>query len=393
MDERQLGGVSRGELERRWALLRSHMRARGIDAILAQSTDTTNSPGSTRWLTDAVGAYRLVVMFFADAPMVVIEHGPQGGKRVLDDDPARPGVGEVHTVAQFPAIAYTQDYEARIVAAVLRERGVRKLGLVNPGIMPHAIVAAVETALAGQAVITDETAFLDMAKAIKSPEEQAMIRRAVAMHDAVFGKLIEKLRPGMRDIDAACIIHDEGRKLGSTHGTILAGSAPPGQPAPILPPHLQGRTIRSGDYMNVLLENTGPGGWFGELARPISFGKASAELLEGFEKVCAAQEETRRRMVAGTRCADIFVAHNAYMTAHGMPAEQRIYAHGQGYDIVERPLIRDDETMVLAPDMFFAVHPLQVNKGLFVFVCDNCFIPASGAPGWEHATARRVFEL
>jgi hypothetical protein len=39
------------------------------------------------------------------------------------------------------------------------------------------------------------------------------------------------------------------------------------------------------------------------------------------------------------------------MRAHGRELEQRLHAHGQGYDYVERPLIRDDETMRLEAGM------------------------------------------
>ena len=45
------------------------------------------------------------------------------------------------------------------------------------------------------------------------------------------------------------------------------------------------------------------------------------------------------------------------MTRHGAPPELRLYGHSQGYDLVERPLLRDDETMPLAANMNMAVHP------------------------------------
>ena len=45
------------------------------------------------------------------------------------------------------------------------------------------------------------------------------------------------------------------------------------------------------------------------------------------------------------------------MRGRGLPPELRLYAHGQGYDMVERPLIRDDETMPLEAGMCLAVHP------------------------------------
>ncbi len=54
---------------------------------------------------------------------------------------------------------------------------------------------------------------------------------------------------------------------------------------------------------------------------------------------------------------DVAAAHDEFMTARGYGKEKRLYAHGQGYDLVERPLIREDETMALAAGMNLAVHP------------------------------------
>ena len=62
-------------------------------------------------------------------------------------------------------------------------------------------------------------------------------------------------------------------------------------------------------------------------------------------------------MKPGTTCAEIAARHDDYMRGHGFPPELRLYAHGQGYDLVERPLIRADETMTIEADMNFAVHP------------------------------------
>ena len=58
-----------------------------------------------------------------------------------------------------------------------------------------------------------------------------------------------------------------------------------------------------------------------------------------------AQTHTLRLIKPGASCADVAAAHDDYMRARGLPPELRLYAHGQGYDLVERPLIRADETM------------------------------------------------
>ena len=57
-NERKIAGVSVQELERRWKLARDHLRERGIDALIAVTTEAPNNSGYTRWFTDAAGAYR-----------------------------------------------------------------------------------------------------------------------------------------------------------------------------------------------------------------------------------------------------------------------------------------------------------------------------------------------
>ena len=393
-NERKIAGVSKGELERRWALVRDHLRERKIDALIAVSTEAPNNSGYTRWLTDATSAYRHVVVFHANDLMTVVEHGFHGTRReVKGADAQHPGVGEILNVAEFPAVNYNQRYEAEAIVAMLKGRGYARVALINPDGMPWAFVEMIKGALAGKGEVIDETEAFDRWRAIKSAEEKDFIMQAIRMQDAVFEKVLEKTRPGMRDLEVASIIYYEGRLLGSTHGTIMSGSAPKGQPAPILPPNAQGRRFETGDYMAVLLENTGPGGYFAEVARPISLGKPSDELLENFEKAKAAQAYSTSLMKPGADCREIFKAYNEYMKQHGLPEEGRIHSHAQGYDIVQRPLIRFDEPMKLEPDMFFAVHPAISSPTNFTFVCDNLFITAEGNSGWLHATERKVFEI
>lgn len=393
-NDRKIAGVSRNELERRWKLVRAYLGERGIDALIAVSTEAPNNSGPTRWLTDGGSAYRHVVVFHAKDNMTIVQHGFHGTRRELDgNDPQFPGVGEVLNVAEFPAVNYSQPYEAQAIAAMLKRRGYARVALVNPDGMPWAFVEAVKGALSGKAEIIDCTDTYDHWVAVKSAEEKDFLMQAIRMQDAVFKKVLEKTKPGMRDLEVASIIHYEGRLLGSTHGTIMAGSAPLGQPAPILPANAQGRTFHRGDYLSVLLENTGPGGYFAEVARPVCLGKPSAELSEAFDKVKAAQDYSTSLMKPGADPKEIFKAYNEYMKSHGLPEEGRIHSHAQGYDIVQRPLIRFDETMKLEPDMFFAVHPAEVKPNVFTFCCDNIFITATGNSGYLHATERKIHEI
>jgi Xaa-Pro aminopeptidase len=130
-----------------------------------------------------------------------------------------------------------------------------------------------------------------------------------------------------------------------------------------------------------------------EIARTIVLGRASNELKDGFEAVRQAQDHTLRLMKPGAAPRDIHAAHDAYMKERGLPPELRLYAHGQGYDMVERPLIRSDETMPLAANMNFAVHPGYETPSIFAVICDNYIVGEDGPGECLHTTAKQVFEL
>ena len=52
----------------------------------------------------------------------------------------------------------------------------------------------------------------------------------------------------------------------------------------------------------------------------------------------------------------------------GLPAELRLYCHGQGYDLVERRWCWADETMAIEKDANFAVHPGYATNSIFAVI-------------------------
>jgi Xaa-Pro aminopeptidase len=213
------------------------------------------------------------------------------------------------------------------------------------------------------------------------------------MQDQVFSKVVAQIKPGMRDSEVTALAQYEGQLLGSEQGIFLGMSAELGRPSAFAQKHFQGRTIRKGDYLPLLVENNGMGGFYTELARTIVFGKASQELVEGFELVKSAQEHTVRQLRPGASSPNLCTTHNEFMQQNGVPSETRLYSHSQGYDLVERPLIRADETMVLEEGMNMAVHPAYATSSMFTVICDNYLIERSGASDCLHKTPKKIFEL
>jgi len=392
-NERKVSRISVQELERRWKLVREHLQQRGLDALIVQNArDFTG--GYVKWFTDVPAYYPRTVIFHCSDLMTVVEHGARGRRRTLSgDDSENPGVGEIITTSAFPSVEYTQTYDAEAVCGELSRRGYRKIGLVAAQGMPHGFVASLESRLFGRAELSDETDFIDRVKAVKSREEIALIKRTAEMQDVVFSKVLSHIKPGMRDLELAALAQYQGQLLGSEQGIFLGMSARLGQPAFFAQRHFQGRTLLPNDHMSLLIENNGAGGFYTELSRTIVWGKASQELMEGFEIVKDAQQHTLRKLKPGALCREIFLAHNEFLKQKGVPQESRIYAHSQGYDLIERPLIRSDESMAIEQGMNMSVHPSYATNSMHAHICDNYLVEEQGASDCLHKTPKQIFEL
>ncbi len=392
--ERVENPVSMAELERRWAAVRKEMEARNINALIAQNSSDWLG-GYVKWFTDvpAHNDYPRNVIFHRNDLMTMVEMGARNGRNALaGKDPLNPGVGDWVFSPSFYSVGYTHEYDGALVAQELKKRGYKTVGWVGKGRLQYDLVRVVEAQASGINFI-DATDLVDRIKAIKSAEEIALIRRACAMQDAQWAKILPKIRPGMRDFELTALAQYEGELLGSQQGLFRCSSAPLGEPAVLRGRHYQGRTMQQGDYMTLLIENNGPGGHYAELARTFVLGKASQELKDGFAVVVDAQKHTVKNLKIGARPAEIYASHNDYMKSRGAPPELRLYGHSQGYDLVERPLLRDDETMPLAANMNMAVHPGFFKPTNFAFICDNFLIKEDGSVEHLHKSEQKIWEL
>ena len=387
--------VSDQELQRRWSALRAGMDARGLDALVAHNAQDWLG-GSVRYLTDlpATNGYPRTVILHREGGMSVVEMGPFENVRRLDGaDPVHRGVVEIRPVPAFSSVFYTNGYEGRLAGAILRERGCRKIGLITPGAFPRGFSEALEEGAAADARFEDASDWVDAVKAVKSAEEIGLIQATAGLQDDVFAGVLDVVEPGLRDIDVTARAQEIALRLGSEQGIFLGGSAPLGRASVFLPRFMQARRLEAGDHLSLLIEVNGPGGFYAEIARTIVLGRASDELRDGFEAVREAQDHTLARLRPGVAARDVADAHDDYMRARKLPTEMRLYSHGQGYDMVERPLIRRDETMVLQAGMCLAVHPGYETPSLFAVICDNYLLAEDGPGACLHRTEKRIFEL
>jgi len=391
--ERVASRVSDAEMQRRWDAVRRLMKERGIQALVAYGTEDWLG-GHARWFTDIPthNGYGRTVVFHADGLMSVVEQGNFGARRELaGKDPYHRGVGEILYTSFFSSVHYTTAYQGEIVRELFKKRGYKTVGFVVPGTMPHRLVETITRDFDGLQVV-DITDAIDRLIAIKSDEELELMRRCAEMQDAIFQKVLKEIKPGMRDVDVTAMAYREGWVRGSSQGIYLGGSAPMGKPSLLVGRHFQDRPLQNGDNLSFLIEVNGPGGYFTEVGRTIVLGKASAELKDNFAMAMEAQDYSANLLKPGVSCREVAKAHDEFMRAKGLPAELRLYSHGQGYDMVERPLVRADEPMTIEPGMCLAVHPNYELPSLFMIVCDNYIVAGNGTER-IHKTERKIFEV
>ncbi len=381
LSERLNTPIPTAELERRWAAVREAMRAEQVDVLLVQNNSECVG-GYVRWLTDMpAGYYPTTVVFPRESAMTVIAHGVLGEVRDLQDgtDGVWRGVERLVSTASFPSAPYTREYDAGFALRALEPFQRSTIGLVGTYQMSFAFGECVRRGLPG-ARLVESSDLVDRIKAIKSPAERELIRATAALQDEVMQAALDAVEPGKKESDVIAVARRRAQELGSEAGIYLAGAAPFGTPAPTKPRHHQNRVLRYGDVFALLVEVDGPGGLYTELGRTCTLGPVPQQVAEEFEFTLQARRFTLDQLRPGHRAADIFEAYNEFMRSNGRPQERRIHCHAQGYDLVERPFIRFDETMAIEPDMNIACHPKYMRDGVFSWVCDNYLIGPDG-PG------------
>jgi Xaa-Pro aminopeptidase len=396
LSERLQTPISTTELERRWAAVRAAMDRDNIDVLLMQNNNDYMG-GYVKYFTDLPGTngYPFTVVFPRDDLMTVIGMGPFGGETdpVANPDGINRGVKKVLTTPSFASCDYTAAYDADLAAKALAPYAGGTIGLLGTASLSFALVDYLQKGRFSNARFVNAADMVDRIKTIKSAEERALIRRTAAMQDGAMQAAFAAIEPGMRDRDIAAIAQCYSQRHGSENGIYLCASMPADTPSAFSQRHYQNRVIQAGDVIALLVEDSGPGGMYAELGRTCVVGKASAELKDEFTFALEARKFNLDLLKPGIPCADIFAAYNDFMRKNGRPEERRLHCHGQGYDLVERPLIRSDEPMTIAQDMNIVVHPTYIRGHVLSWVCDNYLIEAHGPSERLHSFPEAVTEL
>lgn len=388
--ERLTTCISAAELDRRWKAAREIMHEEKIDFLIMQSHEGYLG-GYTRWFSDHAGRHcsPFTVIFAADEEMTLITSGPAPPAEPFLKPWAVRGVKKVLAAPYIPSVGYTNTWDAELAVGALRRKKAATVGLVGKAFLPAPFCEHLRGQLPDSRFV-DVTDSIDRLKAIKSPEEIELIRRTAEIQDVAMEHVRKSIRPGRRDYEILAEAQYSVASQGSDCQLILVGSAPPGSPVRWHFPRFQNRMIREGDQVSVLIEVNGPGGFYTEIGRLFSLGEPSQEWQDAFAVAVEAQESALRLLKPGADPKDIWDGNNAFLQKRGYRPERRLFAHGQGYDLVERPALRPDEPMKIEAGMNINVHPCAITETVWATVCDNYIVAGDGVSPCLHRTPKEI---
>jgi len=177
-------------------------------------------------------------------------------------------------------------------------------------------------------------------RAVKSPEEIELIRRAVEIADHAMGEVIDNIRPGVSEAEisalAECRVLREGAE---------GVSFEPFKP-------LQAGELALLD-MGAVYD-----GYCSDLTRTFAVGEVDAEKRRIFRIAYTAQQAAIAAIKPGMRACDVDAVAREIIAAEGLGEYfPHLTGHGVGLSTHEPPILDRDVEMVLEPGMVVTVEP------------------------------------
>ena len=253
--------------------------------------------------------------------------------------------------------------------------------------------------------IVDVSTEIRLLRAVKSPYEIELVRRAAACSDAVAARMPDLLREGKTEVELAGELEAYARSLGHQgivrmrlwgselfYGHLMAG------PSAAVPSYLASPTGGSGvspligqgagfrkiarnepvllDYVFAL------DGYISDHARIFAIGALPDELLRAHAAMLEIQEEVKRLAVPGAISGEIYeqMVVSAERKGYGEwfmgvgDRRIRFTGHGVGLELDEFPFLAKGQQLPLAAGMIIALEPKVIFPGKGVVGIENTML-------------------
>lgn len=389
--ERYRYPISDVELDRRLRVTQAAVRAAGLDCIITQNHSAIFDGGIRYFLDQPTGGYSTALMVPAEGQMVVIDHGPEQAEPILG--PMR-NVEKMYVKPYCPVFTFSDTMAGAVMANEICRRGYKKIGLYGTQFISYSFGDYLKENLPDCTWVNFNNE-MDAITAVKSPEERELCELSVRYHERLMEAVPALLVPGKLECEVRAELESLARRIGcEAIGNIGVGSGPKDTPVMFMPHFRGNRRIRKDDTVTVMIEVSGPGGMYSELARTFTLGRPSDSLLRLFDMARRTQERVAAAMRPGVTGRELTEIYDEFVDSFhvGIGHNTRNAGHSQGYDMMETPAIALPEDNVFRENMFVAIHPELTALDNFAICCDNFFVTAKGAERITR-TEQKVFQV
>jgi Xaa-Pro aminopeptidase len=232
---------------------------------------------------------------------------------------------------------------------------------------------------AGGLDLVPRTGLVEQLRAVKDEGERETFRRACAITDRMFERLVSEVpfvgRPE-RDVawDITRLYHEEGADEPAFEA--IVGSGPTGAR-----PHARAgdKIIESGELV-VIDTGANVGGYVSDYTRTLATGELDGEMREAYDVVLAAQQAGLDAIRAGESGVDVDAAARGVIEGSAFAgAFGHGLGHGLGLDVHEAPRLSTESSDTLAAGNLVTVEPGVYLEGRFgIRIEDDVIVTEDG---------------
>jgi len=347
------------EYDRRIGAVQARLREAGLAALVAFSNRA--DPGHARYLAnfEAGAGDTVVVVPASGAPMLTtnwLMHGEPMHTSMwatcLED--ARPAerLGMVKT----PETSVAGHAADRITEA---GGAAERIGIAGGEIVPHHLMVSLQERLPRATWIPADDVMLGV-RAVKSPLEIEVMRRAARISGLMHEEALRALRSGAREFDVASRAHAVAFAEGAD-SLAFDSAVATGPLAGLKHCAPTDRVMEPGDMVFLDMAATYHG-YCADVSRSTVVGTPSAEQRRFLDTGLAMFDAALAKAAPGVSVQDMIAAARAIAERAGYEADYmpKGFGHGLGCSLFERPSLRPSTTAVLEPGNVFALEPMLI---------------------------------
>jgi len=382
--------IPREEFEARQARSREVAARRGLDGLVVIGRSFYDRPGHLAYLTNHFPPFPtmadladwqgmghgFLVLPCRGEPTLIVD-----GRAYREDLVA---VDDVRLDTNLP----------RAVAEVIREKGLttRQLGVVGWDLLPVSMYQALSEALPGVTWVPADEVVADQ-RAVKSPAEQALLRRAAEVAIVGLRAALEEIAVGKRECEVNAAGTAAAMRAGADFVRYLRVHSGPWSAWGSRWPQAMDRRLIKGDLVTLDIIGAVQGYGFDVLRTTIVGWDTLPEQRRMCNAVLQALGAALERARPGVRVGDLVRAGLAVMEEAGFGAQMsRFMGHGIGLETVEAPLLVPDSDVELVPGMVLCIEPSIYVRGWGGCSIEEEVIVTEEEPEVITPLARRLWE-